>query len=66
MSNKNIVLVGDFYLTLLKSYQSHSIKIWVSELLKNNLLTLFNKPTRATNKSISTIKHINGNFKFKF
>ena len=27
MSNKNIVLIGDFNLILLKSYQSHSVKI---------------------------------------
>ena len=67
ISNKNIVLIGDINLNLLDFYHSHSVKIDVNKLFKNNLLTLINKPTRVTSKFISAIGHIffyiNSNFK---
>ena len=67
ISNKNIVLIGDFNLNLLDFYHSHSVKIAVTKLFKNNLLTLINKPARVTSKFISAIGHIffyiNSNFK---
>ena len=62
ISNKNIVLIGDFNTNLLDFYYSHIVKIHVNELFKNNLLTLINKPKRITSKSFSAIYHINTNF----
>ena len=40
ISNKNIVLIGDFNLNLLDFYHSNSLKTYVNELFRNNLLTL--------------------------
>ena len=49
ISNKNIVLIGDFDLNLPGFYHSHYAKIYVNQLFKTNLLILINKPTRVTN-----------------
>ena len=70
VSNKNIVLIGDFNLnlldfnlSLLDFYYSHSVKNYLNELFKNNLM-LINKGTHVASKSISAIDHINTNFLF--
>ena len=62
ISSTNKVLIGDFNLNLIDFYLIHSVKIYVNELFRNNLLTLINKHTRITRKSISAINYINKNF----
>lgn len=61
ISNKNIVLIGDFSLTLLNFCHNNGIKIYVNESLKNNL-SLIKIPTHVTSKSLSAIDYLNTKF----
>ena len=62
IANENIVSDGDFNLNLLDFHHSTNVKIYVKEVFKNNHITMMNKNTRVTSKSIFAIDHVNTSF----
>ena len=55
LTNKQIFLMGDFNIDLLKYHSNTPVKDFVNALLSNNYLPCINHPTRITSQSSTSI-----------
>ena len=58
ITNKELVLVGDFNINVFEFNESKMVQNFVDLMFRHDLIPTVNKPTRVTRNTITTIDHI--------
>ena len=58
ITNKELVLVGDFNINILDFNESKLVQSFVNLMFQNGLILTVNKPTRVTRNTATTADHI--------